>query len=175
MSKPYRIRIQDVVTVQDFSTFHVDPVPLMPPAEFAEILEQVLLEAGWERDEQGRVTMQIDERMTYRFEPETMQIVTEVQAAENVDQTLEGWAPDALEERGKELLERREQFLAEQTTSQLEESNQERRDACEGWVVEATGRAIKAAAERLGDVQDIHEERGEDGKYRLTITIEERQ
>lgn len=174
MSKPYRIRVQDVVTASDFSTFHVDPLPLMPPGEFAELLEQVLEEAGWSQNEEGRMSLEVKGGMRFVFDPEKMQIVTEVEGEDSIDQTIEGWSREALEEQGKEMVERRERNLSERITKRLEETSDERRQECENLVVEATGRAIKQAAERLGDIQEIHEERGEGGRYSLTITVEER-
>ena len=61
MSKPYRIKVKDLIAATDMSNFYIDLPPLMPPQEFREIVEELLQGAGWARDEEGRLSMKIDE------------------------------------------------------------------------------------------------------------------
>lgn len=174
MSKPYRIQVQESIAAADCSTFQVDAPPLATPQEFSEILEDVMIEAGWERDKDGRLGLDLAEGERYVFHPETMQIKTNLHASEDVTEELEGWTPQSVHEKADQLVAQREQQLEARLTQQLEEHQEERKEVLEQLVVDATGRALKDIAQRLGDVQDIHEERSEDGTYRLTISIQER-
>jgi len=175
MSKPYRIRVQDVVTAQDYSTFHIDPVPLVTPSAFSHLMSEVLAENGWSTCENKQMQLESEDGALHTFDPEKMEITTILESEEQIDRTLDGYERGRLEQKAKEIVEQREDRLNEEVTNRLEDSLNDRRLQFEEMVVEATGRALKDAAERLGDVQQIHEERGEGGKYRLTITVQERE
>lgn len=173
MSKPYRIRVNEMIGVQDFSTFQIEQVPLVSQERFAELIAQVLVEAGWEQGEDGKLTMDGKGGETFVFDPETLQIQTQVSDERKVDKELESWKQDDLEQRASDFLDRQTQILEEQVANQLSEHHEERVQQFEGYVTEATGRALKELAETMGDVQDIHEVRGENGSYQLTISIQE--
>lgn len=174
MSKPYRIRVEESVVARDYSTFQVDAPPLATPQEFSEILAEVMQEAGWTENEEGRLCFQVAEDEEYIFVPEKMQIQTVIEGSDEVHTDLEGWSQKDVNAKADKVVEQRSQALESQITQRLEASQGERREQFEAMVVDATGRALKEIAQRLGDVQDIHEERSEDGTYRLTIAIEER-
>lgn len=173
MSKPYRIKVNDVVVAQDSSRFHIDPVPFVTPSEFTEMLSQVLEESGWERDPEGRLTTKDEHGEVHTFDPECLEISTVLGARKEIEQTLEGWHYNGLRNQAESIVERTEELLESEVSEALDERYSERHLMLQELVVEATGRAIKEAAQKLGDVQNIHETRGEGGEYRLTITIEE--
>jgi hypothetical protein len=175
MSKPYRIRVQDSVVVGDYASFQIDAPPLSTPQEFSDILAEVMEEAGWTADEDGKMSFEIAEGQRYVFAPDKMRIETVIQDQRDINEELEGWSVKAVNEKADRVVEETERELGQDISQKLEETKEERRELFEGLVVEATGRALKDAAQRLGDVQDIHEERSEDGTYRLTISIQERE
>lgn len=175
MSKPYRIRVDEMVSAQDTSRFHIDPLPLVTPETFVQMMEAVLEEAGWQRDEEGSLYQQDENGETHVFLPDRMQIVTIVEEEAQVKRALSGWDHRGLRQAADKLIRRAEKELESKVTDKLDEGVKDRRLRFEEHVVEATGRAIKEAATRLGDVQDMHEDRGENGEYRLTITIQERE
>lgn len=174
MSKPYRIRLQETVSVTDSSTFHIDPVPLVGASEFTAILQAVLQEAGWSATSDGKMQMQGPSREGWIFDPKTMQITTELQAAEAIDQDFSGWSQENLHDQAAKHKEATAKRLQAEAAAKLDARQEDRKQTFEQLVVEATGRAIKHAAGRLGDIHDIQESRGEDGRYALTITIHEK-
>ena len=174
MSKPYRIRLNETVSLADSSTFSIEPVPLITQQHFSAIMEETLRELGWTPDEEGRMVMQIAEGERWIYHPEKMQIVTDVQETKEIREHLESWSKDELDQDAQRIKEQRITQAQRELTQRLEAQRDERRQRFEGIVAQATGRAIKEAAKDLGDIQDIHEERGEDGRYALTITIHER-
>ncbi len=175
MSKPYRIRLQETVTVADHSTFHIDPVPLVTQQGFEEIMQHTLQELGWKADAEGRLSIAVDDKETWTYLPDKMQIVTSIESQHQINQNIESWSPDVLEQEAARVKEERERELQQQATAALEAGQEDRRRQLETIVAEATGRAIKQAAERLGDIQEINESRGEKGQYTLSITIHERE
>lgn len=175
MSKPYRIRLQETVSATDSSTFHIDPLPLVAAAEFSQIMQAVLHEAGWSHTDGGQMQIQISPQERWVFHPSTMQITAEVRSSEALDHDFSGWSQETLQEQADKYKEAQEARLRSDIAETLEGRQEERRQSFEQIVVEATGRAIKHAASRMGDIHDIQESRSQDGRYALTITIHEKE
>lgn len=174
MSKPYRIRVQEMIGVTDISTFQIEQIPLISPQRFAEIMADVLVEAGWTPTDENQWVGLGSEGETYVFDPGSLQIRTQLAQHQHLDQEVEGWDPGHLQHSVQEYIAAQTEQLQAELTQTLETRQQERRQQFEAWVSEATGRALKELAAELGDIQHIHEHRGEDGRYQLTISIQER-
>jgi len=171
MSKPYRIKLQETIAVVDASTFQIDPVPLVTEQDFSHIVEETLRELGWEAASDGRMEIKVNDQETWTFDPTTMQIVTEVKDQKHLNQDIEGWDNEDLQGEAEKVKNQQQHSLQSRLTQKLEEGQTERKQQFENIVAEATGRAIKEAAQKLGDVQEINEERGPNGEYTLSITI----
>ncbi len=174
MSKPYRIRLSEMIVAEDSARFQLEVPPFSTKEDFQENLLNVLSEAGWQKEEDiERWSFQIDEEMRYIFEPETMSIRTEIRKGEFLDEELKAWSLDELDDVKREFLEKREKMAQEMVRQRLEETQAARRKQCEAWSVQATAQALKHVASQLGEVREWHEEHDEEGGYRLTITIED--
>ncbi|TNE49729.1 MAG: hypothetical protein EP343_10685 [Deltaproteobacteria bacterium] len=173
MSKPYRIRVNEMIGVQDFSTFQIEQIPMVSEERFADLIAAVLVEAGWTPNEDGLLSYQGEHGETYIFHPECMQIQTCISDERKLDKDIEGWDNHDVENRASAYIDRQTEIMEEQVANQLSESQKDRISQFESYVTEATGRALKELAEQMGEVQDIHEVRGENGSYQLTISIQE--
>lgn len=173
MSKPYRIRVQEMISVTDFSTFQIEQVPLIAPERFAEILTMVLEEAGWQYNADNVLTLVDDSGIIYSFDPVSLQIRSEISGQRLVDRDIEAWDQVHLQHDVTTYLQDQTQQLEADLAQQLETRQQQRRQQFESWVTEATGRSLKELAAELGNIQAIHEHRDEKGRYQLTISIQE--
>lgn len=173
MSKPYRIQVQELIQTEDYATYQIEQLPLVPHARFVDIIRQVLEEAGWKENQEGVLSMQGQHGESYAFDPESLQIRTTLTNEEMATSQFDGMSSHSVEQQAEHFIERKTQQLQSETGQQLASHQEERIQQFESWVTEATGRALKEIAEQLGDVQSIEEQRGEDGSYRLTISIQE--
>jgi hypothetical protein len=173
MSKPYRIRVKDLISAKDHATYQIEPLPLLSNQDFANIFTQILLESGWELDAQQRPVFQSESGEIYTFDPKLLQIQTSLQSEASIDHSIDGWDRAELQQQAEQHLDQRRQLLQEQLAAQLSEQRDQRRQWLESLLTQATARALKIVAQELGQIQSIEEHRSEDGSYKLSISIKD--
>ncbi len=87
MSRPYRILIQDIIKKQveasDYSTLHLELLPILPEKQMKLLLSETLEEDGWEKTEEG-YTYSSNEGETISINLNTLEIKVELELSATV-------------------------------------------------------------------------------------------
>jgi len=87
MSRPYRILIQDIIKEQveaaDYSTLHLELLPILPDKQMKLLLSETLEEDGWEKTEEG-YTYSPNENETISINLNTLEIKVELELSATV-------------------------------------------------------------------------------------------
>lgn len=174
MSKPYRIRLQETVTVADRSTFHIDPVPLSHNKDSRRSCSKRSKNSDGRPIQKDASRSPSTTKKHGPISPTRCKSSLPSKPNTKSTKTSSHGVPDVLEQEA----ERIDNASANSNNKPPTSSKPAKKNADDNskpFVAEATGRAIEQAAERLRDMQEINESRGEKGQYTLSITIHERE
>ncbi len=186
MSRAYRIAVTETlrrhVVVGDHVKSKLGLLDVLPPEEMAELLERRLLEAGFEKGEDGKMTRETD-GVVVEIDLLEQTVAVRVEGEVNLDLTLEGVGRSV-----QKTDEKLEDQLRKQTKARLEEAAKKEAETARGKLTDrleaaladirpeldqltnkVLGDALKQRAGQLGEIQEISEE--ENGSMTIRVKV----
>jgi hypothetical protein len=191
MSQTYSIKLKDSVSV----CIHVDDMvqqdihltSILPEGEMKELFRDKLKEAGWEEQEDNKLSKQGSQGETMIIDLENLELVAVMEESEEITEDVEihgrgiskknarNNAKRRMEQAKKQAeqsLDNQERTRQNNLTRKLEEGQEERmrevNEVLQGTYAEAT----KTKAARMGEVMEVSEGTNADGQYELVIRLE---
>ncbi len=176
MSRGYRVRMPEPVwrnvssRVESVDAIAMDVglLEILPEAAMVELLRERLADDGWARGADGAMTRSFGE-VVVTLEPDGRSVTARASAAREVQVkgVSEADAATKLERASKA----EERDLARTVAQRLGAAEAEIRATLQGALQKVYVEALQRKAASMGQIESVHEGRGDDGELELTIKV----
>jgi hypothetical protein len=192
MSRAYWVKlsssVSETVEASDKAIHRIELDAVVPEGEMVDLLEGALTDSGWEKQEDGTYKKESTGGITLVWDLPAMTVEARVDAERELVQEIEvsgrGYEESTARREAERLLSEREKAAHDAMgveRARLQGKLSEKLGANEADRVKEVNEvlrktyadAIRRKADRLGNVTSVQESTGDDGEYRLTITIAE--
>lgn len=176
MSRGYRIRwappvwhsAQAKVESEDAISMDVGMLEILPEAEMLALLRERLAEAGWTREEDGRMRTRIG-GVEVELAADGRSVTARASASKQVD--VRSTVQAEVEGRLERAQEGAKRELSREVAERIIRSEGEIREALQGALQRVYVEALHRKAASLGEIESVVSGEGADGELELTIKV----